>query len=192
MDTEWQLKPKIFGIVCQVFGTPVTDLFTTCINAQLTKYISWRPDPTAVHVDAFTYDWSKDYHYAFPPFSVVGRVMQKAEEEGANLLLVIPHWPTRPWYPQVMRRLVDDPIQLPMNCLQLPQTPQVRHPLATKLNLICCKVSGNRMHWKEYRSRLPSSSQSRGGQARKNNITLTYSVGSRIVIDDKLVPILHL
>ena len=31
-----------------------TDLFASRLTTQLTDYISWRPDPGAIHTDAFT------------------------------------------------------------------------------------------------------------------------------------------
>ena len=47
------------------------DLFASRINNQFTKYVSYKPDPSALAIDAFTLDWSKLMFYAFPPFSVI-------------------------------------------------------------------------------------------------------------------------
>ena len=35
------------------------DLFASRVNAQLKSYVSWRPDPDVMALDAFTLGWSK-------------------------------------------------------------------------------------------------------------------------------------
>ena len=37
-NTEWKLNPILFNKLCQKFGTPEIDLFTSRLNAQLNKY----------------------------------------------------------------------------------------------------------------------------------------------------------
>ena len=53
------------------------DLFVSWINVQVTRYFSWRPDPAAIHVDALTFPWRTKCNYAFTPFSLIGKVLQK-------------------------------------------------------------------------------------------------------------------
>ena len=142
VDTEWQVDPRVFRNITEQFGTPSVDLFASRINAQVPKYVAWRPDPHATHIDAFTLNWKNIYGYAFPPFSLIGRTLQKLEREGATLIMVVPRWPTRGWYPRLMARLVGQPILLPQGCLHLPQQRNLAHPLAKKLRLLACKVSG--------------------------------------------------
>ena len=52
--------------------------------------------------------------YAFPPFSILPKVLQKILSDKATGLLVIPKWPTQAWWPRVMRMLIQEPIQLPI------------------------------------------------------------------------------
>ena len=54
-----------FQMVCQRFYTPDIDLFATQINAQLPDYVSWRPDPSAMCINAFTLDWGGKSLYTF-------------------------------------------------------------------------------------------------------------------------------
>ena len=49
---EWQLYPKIYKAVCDTFGTPEMDLFASQIKIE--KYVSWKPEPEAFTVDAFS------------------------------------------------------------------------------------------------------------------------------------------
>ncbi len=139
MDTEWQLKPDIFRYICKKFGTPQIDLFASRINTQLARYVAWRPDPDAEHVDAFSIPWRGFYGYAFPPFSVLMQVLQKVERESSNFILVAPEWPTKPWYPRLMA-LMKDGIPLPRGCLQMPQDHSLQHRLVNKLNLKAYKL----------------------------------------------------
>ena len=134
------------------------DLFVSRINAQVMRYVSWRPDPAAIHIDALTFPWGTQFNYAFPPFSLIGRVLQKMKEEEAELILVNPCWPTKAWFPRVLRRIVDTPLVLPKGCLWLPQKPHLHHPLHNKLELLAYKLSGSHINWQEFRQRWPSSS----------------------------------
>ena len=73
---EWQLNPSIFKKVTNFLSfIPDIDCFANRINTQLSKYISYRPDPNAYHVDAFSVSWKHFRCYLFPPFSLIGRVL---------------------------------------------------------------------------------------------------------------------
>ena len=57
------------------------DLFASRLTRQLKSYVSWRPDPGAIHVDAFTMDWRNLRAYAFPPFNLIPAVLHKTKRE---------------------------------------------------------------------------------------------------------------
>ena len=101
-NTKWKLNPILFTCICQRWGTPTIDLFASRLNHQVEKYVSWKADPGAVAVDAMSTDWSSDFFYAFPPFNMIGRVLRKIEEEGAEGIIVVPYWPTRSWFAKLM------------------------------------------------------------------------------------------
>ena len=50
-------------------GIQRSTCFASRLNAKVKKFVSWRPDPEACAVDAFTFDWGTQLNYAFPPFS---------------------------------------------------------------------------------------------------------------------------
>jgi len=52
--TEWMLNTNVFSTITKVFGLPDIDLFANAINKQLKNYVSWKPDPEALAIDAFT------------------------------------------------------------------------------------------------------------------------------------------
>ena len=75
--TEWKLDPRVFSRLCSRFGYPGVDLFATRLNFQLPDYVSWKPDPMAFRIDAFSFLWDPDnLYYAFPPFSMMGRLLR--------------------------------------------------------------------------------------------------------------------
>uniref|UniRef100_T1IZ02 Uncharacterized protein n=1 Tax=Strigamia maritima TaxID=126957 RepID=T1IZ02_STRMM len=69
------------------------DWFATRLNYKLPKFCAWGPDPMAWKVDAFAQNWSNIYGYAFPPFSLIPRIIQKMNRDQADLLIVVPLWP---------------------------------------------------------------------------------------------------
>ena len=78
LDTEWKLNPKLFDCIVTLWGTVSVDLFVSRLNRyQLKPFASWRPDPEAMAIDAFSLDWREQYFYAFPPFSLINRVLKR-------------------------------------------------------------------------------------------------------------------
>lgn len=144
-STEWTLSDRYFRNICRLFGNPVIDMFASRLNYKLMPYCSWQPDPGAQTIDAFTLDWSTyPLIYIFPPFSIVGRVLQKITADRASAVIVVPHWPTQPWFSRLQPLLVEPPLRIPVSqhTLYLPHDPSMAHPLAGKLSLWACRVSG--------------------------------------------------
>ena len=51
------LDPDVYGSVVSKFGNPTIDQFASRLNKQYPVYASWRPDPDATFVDAFSANW---------------------------------------------------------------------------------------------------------------------------------------
>ena len=75
------------------------DIFASCLNHQLDKYISWLPNPGSLFVDAFSISWSNSKFYAYPPFSMIGAATAKSVQDKATGIMIIPYWTTQYWYP---------------------------------------------------------------------------------------------
>ena len=123
---------------------PTIDLFASRINKKFDNYVSYRPDPQASSVDAFSLNWSHHMFYAFPPFSIIGNVLKKIKEEKARGVCVLQNWPTQPWYPNALGMMERPPIHLKASktLMQLPSHPEESHPLYKKLSLMVCLLSG--------------------------------------------------
>lgn len=153
-NTEWMLSKPVFTRIAEQFFVPDIDLFASRLNHQVKNYISWRPDPGALLVDAFTCDWSKYKFYAFPPFSQIDKVLQKVAQDSAEGLLLVPDWKTQLWYPVLMNMCVQPPRRIPAQTrlLILPYAQDKVHPLHQKLRLLVCHVSGTNTSAKVYQT----------------------------------------
>ena len=89
--TEWKLRKNIFSSICSKLNTnPKIDLFVTRLNTQLSTFVSYRPDPKCIAVNAFLLDWSKLDFYAFPPFVCLNRVLQKIYQDKEKGIVIAP------------------------------------------------------------------------------------------------------
>ena len=143
-SAEWKLDRSVFLAVMELYGPCTVDLFASRLNFQLPHYISWHPDPYAVATDAFQIVWKSLQGYAFPPFSLIGRCLQKIRQEGSTVVMVAPVWPSQPWYPWLLEMLSECPALLPVHSGLLKDPFNRDHPLLMKeqLQLAAWKVSG--------------------------------------------------
>ena len=51
---EWKLHPTVFKWIGERYFAPDIDLFASRLNYQVGRYVSWKPDPGAWAVDAFS------------------------------------------------------------------------------------------------------------------------------------------
>jgi hypothetical protein len=147
-DAEWKLSPHLFQhITLKLDFIPNIDLFASRLNYQLKPFISYQPDPESLATDAFKlHSWEKWKFYAFPPFAVIGLVIQKIVFDKATGLIVVPNWPTQPWYPKLMKMLIKPPIFISRKkaALIAPHNSQLKHRLQHQLCLMACLISGQR------------------------------------------------
>ena len=137
-EKEWKLSPHIFSKICRKWGTPDVDIFASRIAHQLDKYVSWKPDPGAYRIDAFSFVWNENV-YAFPPFSVMDRCLQKMKQDDAHGVIIAPRWPTRPWWAMLMK--------MSKNVMTIPRASQhlknpitgTPHPIG-HLSLVACQI----------------------------------------------------
>lgn len=74
---EWELNDVIFRDIVHTFGLPTVDLFASRHNAKIEKYCSWFSDSYCWRTDAFSFEWSGEFFYIFPPFRLAGRCWRK-------------------------------------------------------------------------------------------------------------------
>lgn len=161
LDTEWAVKTDILTSALDILGAkPEIDLFASRINCKFPQYVSFRPDPEAVAVNAFTLSWSNKRFYAFPPFCVIASMLHKINKEKATGVVVVPDWPSQPWYPKLAKMLINNPVLVSAreNLLVMPSNLQEKHRLRKSLRLIICEVSGSDIECQDFRHKLQISS----------------------------------
>ena len=188
-SSDWKLCPAIFRSLMQVRGPCALDLFANRLNAQLTQFYSWRPDPMALATDALLQNWAVGRLYAFPPFCLIMRCLAKLREEGGELILVTPVWLTQAWYPSLLELSVSLPILLPW-APKLLQGPQGQsHPLVMNqtLQLAAWHVCNDLCSQRAFLAALPSSSWQLGGQVQTQFIIPPGKNGIAGVSQGKLI-----
>ena len=72
---------------------PEIDLFASRLSNQLPSYYSWNPDPKSPSTGALQQKWYHKSRYAFPPFPLIHKVLEKVEEEKVpSLIIATPTW----------------------------------------------------------------------------------------------------
>ena len=189
---EWKLEKQVFQSIVQTWHMPKIDMFASRLNKQIEKYVAWKRDPDAVWINAFSQSWTDIYFYAFPPFSLIGRCLQKVLMDRAECVMVAPLWPTQNWYPELMKLLVDFPRILPQgNILSLVNSNKV-HPLTDKLRLIACRLSGDHMKTETFHRKLQISSLPHGESVLKNNMIHISKNGFHSVTKGKVIPFIQI
>ena len=143
-ETEWSLNDSLFNKIQSLRVDLDIDLFASRLNYKISKFVSWKADPLAWAIDAFTLQWKNFIFYAFPPFSLIDRVCQKVLVDEAEGILVVPYWPAQSWFPLVLKLCVNPPwiIKPGKRILILQNKPETLHPLHKNLHLLVCHVSG--------------------------------------------------
>lgn len=153
-DTEWELSDLAFQSITRRFGRPEIDLFASRINAKCERFISWKPDPDAAVVDAFTIKWNSIFFYAFPPFTLILKCLRKIIDDEATGIIVFPNWPSQPWFPLMKELLVSEILFLNPNEHLLQSHFREHHRLHANLTLGAALLSGRRSSDAAPRQRL--------------------------------------
>ena len=179
---EYMLNVSSFRTIVAKYPNLNVDLFASRLNHQLQQYVSWEPDPGCIAVGTFSLNWHSYNFYAFPPFSLIARCLQKICVDKASGIIIVPLWPTQilhqqPWIllakPTLLQHLVKPDV----------------HPLHQKLHLLVCPVSGTPSHASNFQQKLPTSLCNLDDPVLRNSMRHTLHNGWNFVIKDKLLTI---
>ena len=193
-NLEWTLHPEIFKQVIKRFYRPSVDLFASRTSHLLPQYVSRHPDPEVIATDAFLSDWSKWRIWIYPPVILLPKILNKINADRATALILAPHWPGQPWFPQLLEMLVDYPRLLPQrpHLISLPFEPEKEHPLQHKLHLTVWPVSASAIAQRDFQQRLQEFSCPRGVRLPRNYILDRGTLGQAGVVNGRCVPLLPL
>ena len=170
-SSEWMLKKDVFHRICREYFTPDIDLFASRINAQVDKFVTFLPSPGSYRTDAFSFDWSGFKPYLFPPFGLIGKVINKlVEDQVQSAVLILPLWRSQFWFPLVIDLLISIPVRLPRHrdLMCLPHDGTI-HPLGKNITMVAVLLSADIYKNKVFIEMLQKSSYNRGKKVRPNN-----------------------
>jgi hypothetical protein len=171
-STEWMLKREIFKRICSEFFIPDIDMFASRLNFQIDRYVSWLPEPGSYRTDAFSFSWTDYKPYLFPPFALIGRVINKlVQDKVQRAVLVLPFWRSQFWFPLVLDLLISIPVRLPRHkdLLTMPHDKSL-HPLGKSLRMIAVELSTDTSKIKAFIRQLSGSSLTHGKRVLRNSM----------------------
>ena len=190
--TEWSLLPQVARSLFHLIDRPHVDLFASHANHQLPIYCARGPDPNAWKIDALSVEWDGLLAYAFPPISLVSRVLTKIEQEDCRVLLIAPFWPRQPWFPRLIRLLVHRPVILPGRADLLYQPSSgMAHSAPGDLHLTCWVLSRDPSAQQAFRNGLQQSQPSHDGPPPGRYTTADYAISlNGVAGNPSILPIL--
>ena len=88
----------------RVLGTDLTlDAFACHQTKICTRYASRLFDRHALGFDGLALDWRQEVVWINPPWCLLGDIISKLQQEKPAAVLIVPHWPTQVWWPQLLR-----------------------------------------------------------------------------------------
>jgi len=158
-ELEAMLSPMVFDWLDSFWGPHSLDAFASFSNAQVQAFVSRYPDPESQHVDFFSVTAPEGNLWLFPPFACLNKTLAKVRDEELQATIVVPLWPSRPFWPLLLALLADWPILIPKHSLQPPRG--ISRGLASmtfsRAQLVACRVCGAPSRRREFQTRLSSS-----------------------------------
>jgi hypothetical protein len=116
---EWELSQRAVDRLVAVSGPLVMDWFATAASAKAPRFASQFPDPRALVCDALSTSWhaTSTCHLFSPPFPLIEKVVRKLVEDQGSGWLIVPHWPTRPFFGTLSLLPVVKRLELPPSSL---------------------------------------------------------------------------
>ena len=96
---DWFLNPTVFAELDAAWGPHTVDQFVDFHNRQTLRFNSRCWNPGAEAVDAFTVSWTGENNWWCPPIALIPRVIGHAKVCKAVGTLVVPGWPSAPFWP---------------------------------------------------------------------------------------------
>lgn len=97
---DYRLRPDIFAYLDGRWGPHSVDRMASADNSLLPRFFSRFASVGAEGIDCFSVlDWSSENNFINPDFNLLSRVIEHMQRCGASGTLIIPDWPSAPWWP---------------------------------------------------------------------------------------------
>ena len=192
-STEWSLNPLVTQQIFNMWGMPLIDLFASAQNRKAPVYCSWTKDPAAFAMDALSISWENMFAFAYPPLSLIPKVLQHMQQCQCELILIAPFWSRQTWYPQLLQLLIAPPVKLPLlkNLLTQGKT-NIPHPNPEVFQLTAWRLSTKVLKQKAFQKTLESCSLSHGDLEHKRITKASSENFTAGVLNGKLIPLMQI
>jgi hypothetical protein len=103
LDTDdWGISGQFFSILQKRWGLFSVDCFANFYNKKVEKFYSFYQVPGTAGVDAFSFDWNKEFCLLVPPVCIIGQVLQHLLLCKGKGVLVVPCWPSSYFWPMLI------------------------------------------------------------------------------------------
>ena len=139
---DWQLNPSVFYSLQVRWGPCTIDRFASYYNTQLPRFNSRYYNPGSEAVDAFTCDWGSEMNWWCPPIYLIPRILRHAQNCQCRGILVVPHWPSAPFWP--LSAPLENPLPrlyvIGVTCLYQTNCSSMGEPAQDFLVVVCLLV----------------------------------------------------
>ena len=102
---DWKLNPRLFQMAQDLWGPHDIDRFAGQNNNLLPVFNSLRHCPGSAGVNALNQtNWGNRNNWCNPPFPLIPDLLAVLKEQVAEATVVVPIWPSRPWWPSLLAR----------------------------------------------------------------------------------------
>lgn len=98
------LDPACFQRINDMWVPHTFDRFASMMTNQLPRFSSKYLNPGCDSTDAFTVSWGVENNWIFPPPYLIPRVLRHMQAGTERGTLIVPHWPSAPWWPLLVNR----------------------------------------------------------------------------------------
>ncbi|KAA6367189.1 MAG: putative reverse transcriptase, partial [Streblomastix strix] len=99
---DYSLRSEVLLEVLSQFQVkPTIDMFSNRRNRKFKRFVSVTRDRWAVTQDSLSMSWKSEIPYLHPPIPLIPATLSKLKREGVQALLIVPNWPSQPWWPEL-------------------------------------------------------------------------------------------
>ena len=96
---DWKVKDCYFYALTSYWGQCSVDCFASSKNCKVPRFYSRFYNPYCLGVDSFAFSWAGEFCWLVPPVILVTRVIRHVCLCKCKGILVIPYWPSAPFWP---------------------------------------------------------------------------------------------
>ena len=96
---DWKVKDCYFYALTSYWGQCSVDCFASSKNCKVPRFYSRFYNPYCLGVDSFAFSWAGEFCWLVPPVTLVTRVIRHVCLCKCKGILVIPYWPSAPFWP---------------------------------------------------------------------------------------------